>query len=288
MNKIQLFSILFIALLSCNNNNKTGQKDKIAMVFDKELSINDVKEIIPREMSIRDSIDYTQSFINKWIRKQLILKKAELNLSENELSDIQKQIEEYRASLFIFKYEQKYIQQHLDTSINEEDIKKFYYLHADEFKLQKNVVKVLFIKILLDDANKELKDWLIRYNKHDSVKINNYCNSNAVIHENFNNNWLYFDEITNMLPRKISDEEKMLKSSNLIEDKDTLFQYFVLIRDYRMKTETSPLKFVRNNIKTILLNKRRYELVCDLENSLYQDGVKYNHFKIFELDTLNE
>ena len=97
---------------------------------------------------------FVEKFINDWIRRQLLLSHAEINLSV-DLVKYEKQVEDYRASLLIFAYQQELINQNLDSAISFSDINDYYDSYISEFDLSKNIFKGRFIIIdkLAPDIN---------------------------------------------------------------------------------------------------------------------------------------
>ena len=107
--------IIFLAL-SCTKLETRNKEKSLARVMEKNLYPSDIRDIFPRNVSPEDSLLIQQNYVDEWVKKQLILQKAELNLTE-EQKDVRQQIEEYRSSLLIYKYEQNLILQKLDTLI---------------------------------------------------------------------------------------------------------------------------------------------------------------------------
>ena len=106
--------MLVLALFSCQNS-KNGKDDKpVAAIYDKVLYQSDLQGIMYDGISTNDSLVRTKVFIDNWIRRQLLIHQAENNLDKSEL-DCVKEIEDYRNSLIIYKYESMLIAQNLDT-----------------------------------------------------------------------------------------------------------------------------------------------------------------------------
>ena len=136
-----VFSALFLLLSSCFNNNE-GRI--IASVNEKDLMLEEVLEEMP--IQIEDSSFFVERYMNEWIRKQLMIYHAEINLS-SAIQNYEKQIKEYRASLLIYAYQQELINQNFDTSISLKQVKDYYNQYRDEFKLSKNIFKGRFIVV---------------------------------------------------------------------------------------------------------------------------------------------
>ena len=267
---------------SCTNTVDNEDKQPLARVFDEELYYEDIEEIIPGNLSPEDSIQQVSHIIEFWIRKQLLIKKAELNLTA-EQKDVTEQLEDYRASLLIHKYKQKFTDQKLDTTISEDDIEAYFDLHANEFRLTSNTVKALFIMIPNDAPNLTQIKRLYKSNREaDLLNLEDYCYQVARKFDDFDNKWIYFSQLMNLLPISIPKQEQFLQTRKSIEAEDSSYQYFLNIREYRLKGDTVPLDFVKGNIKGIILNKRKNQLLDDLENNLYQDALNHDNVEVYE------
>ena len=120
-NKIAIGLICLLALVSCQNS-KNGNGDRVvATVYDKTLYQSDLQSVLYEGISVNDSLVRTKSFIDNWIRRQLLIHQAENNIDKSEL-DFSRQIEDYRNSLIIYKYESMLIEQNLDTVVSDEEI----------------------------------------------------------------------------------------------------------------------------------------------------------------------
>ena len=124
MKRFAIGLILVLALFSCQNS-KNGSGDKVvATIYDKVLYQSDLQSVLYEGISVNDSLFRTKAFIDNWIRRQLLIHQAENNIDKSEL-DFSRQIEDYRTSLIIYKYESLLIEQNLDTVVSEDEIAKY-------------------------------------------------------------------------------------------------------------------------------------------------------------------
>ena len=121
MIKLLVFCSLGFVLLSCNN--KINEKDLLAKVYDKTLSRNDLNEVFPKSLKGKDSINFVNSYIKKWIEKNVLIYNANNNLTD-EQKNFENEMEEYKSSLLIYNYEKEFIFQKLDTVVAEKEIEK--------------------------------------------------------------------------------------------------------------------------------------------------------------------
>lgn len=278
MNIKQLFVFLAVVLLlsSCFNNNE-GRI--IASVNEKDLMLEEVLEEMP--IQIEDSSFFVERYMNEWIRKQLMIYHAEINLS-SAIQNYDKQIKEYRASLLIYAYQQELINQNFDTSISLKQVTDYYNQYKDEFKLSKNIFKGRFI-VVDRSAPKliNLNKWY-KSNKESSLEdLNDYCQQFAKEYYLEDDRWQYFSIFNQKLPEYIIEESYFLENTKGVVFEDDNLRYYVFIKDYLINGSISPLEMEQEKIKNVLLNKNKIEYLKQLEDELYQNGLALKKIKIY-------
>jgi len=281
MRKYIFITLIISILASCKDKELEGDKRPLAKVFDKYLYLEDIQGIITDDISSADSAAKINSYINNWVKKELLVKKAELNLSEED-NTIQKMIDEYRADLLIHTYMNELIQQKLDTIITEQQLEEYYQKQSAQFLLNFNIVKVLFVKISSDVKDLYKVRNLYRSDRADDLgKLEKLCRENAATFDNFSDEWVQFSNILEYLPEKLENQAEFLKYSQTIETKDSLHHYFVRIKDFKLTGEVSPLKFVESNLKTIILKERKSTLLSELEQAMFENALNNGNIKIY-------
>jgi hypothetical protein len=275
-----LLIVILIFALSCKNKSVVEEKP-LARVHNKFLYKSEMKSLFNSTISKEDSIVVARNYINDWIKKQLLVQKAELNLNE-ESKDIEKQIEDYRSSLLIFKYKQELIKQKLDTVITSEEIENYYNEYSGNFILNFNIVKALYLKISKEAPEiDKIKRWYKSTDAEDLSRLEDYCYQYATKYDDFNNSWIPFNNLLIEIPTNIGDQERYLKYNTYIETEDDLYYYFVKINEFSLKSTIQPLEYAKSKIKSILLNKRKFTFLEELENSVYNDALNHNEFVIY-------
>ena len=91
-----IIGIVFLLLLSnCDHFVKNSKEVVVAECYGKYLYESDLVGIVPENTSTLDSIQRVNSFIDSWIRRQVLIHQAENNLDKEALN-LDKQLEEYR------------------------------------------------------------------------------------------------------------------------------------------------------------------------------------------------
>jgi len=253
----------------------------VAQVSEKKLYQSELAQIIPKEIESQDSSLMANDYIRKWVKQELLIQKANENLTP-EQKNLTREIEEYRNSLIIYKYKNELMNQQMDTLVTANQIEQYYNANPDNFKLNSNIVKAIFIKVPTDVANTKLIKELVDDNSEEGKnELREYCIQYAKSFDFFDDNWVNFEIVKNSIPGDITDEKQFLDRNNLIELKDSNYYYLVTIQDYKLLNELAPIEYVRNNIKNLILNKRKIEFLKQVEENVYKEGVRQNKFKIY-------
>ncbi|NVO12130.1 MAG: hypothetical protein HXX16_19385 [Bacteroidales bacterium] len=277
--KIFLF-VVMVLLVSCFNRNSKEQKP-LAVVYDRFLYKADVKGIFPKGMTKGDSIKILNAYVDQWIRHNLMLKLSEEKLNE-EQKNVTKQLEDYRSSLLIFKYEQEFVLQKLDTAVSSEEIKSFYYNNISNFLVDETIVKALFVKLRKDTPYSDKIKELYRSTRDEDVKmLDNLAYQVAEKYDYFGDKWLPFNVLQRQFPYPLENSDDYLRNNRSIELEDGNYLYLISVREVMFKGQTSPLEYELANIKSVILNKRKQKLINDLENNIYNDALDHKKFQTF-------
>ena len=278
MNKYLLLLIAFTGIIACNN---TDNDQPAAKVNDNILYFSEISAIVPNNSNKEDSLLIADNYIHQWVKKQLIISKAELNLSEED-KDVSKMVEDYRSSLIIHKYQQQLIEQKLDTIVTSFQIDNYYRKFSNNFILNRNIIKALFIKIPKPVPDfKKIQKLYKSQKEEDWEELEDYCFQNATNFDNFSDQWINANELLSRMPLSSKSEDNLLKHRKHIESEDSTHYYFAKIKEVEFKNTVAPLPFVRDDIKKILINKRKIEFIRNLEENIYRDAESKNKFKIY-------
>jgi len=276
-----LLAVAAVFAGGCGKKSPTEGKTPLARVYDKYFFLEDLAEN-QTDLSKDDSAALVKNLIELWMQKQLMLNKAEMNLSDED-KDIDKIVEDYRASLLIDKYKREFLKEKLDTNISESEIQKYYNQYSESFVNNKVIVKAHFVKIPVVSDNVPLFRQQFSANKAaDTVQIREYIRRNGLISNDYTKKWITFTEIAGMLPSPITNIEPILKSTNFIQNQDEEAFYFVRFDEYKLAGEIKPLELVSEDIRLLLINKRKTELLKTLEINIYQNAVESGNIEIFD------
>ncbi len=268
------------AMISCRNLKSNPARIPVAKAGDKILYLDQIPEIFRDNSSKEDSIAAINNYVNSWARKEIMFAKALENLSEANRNEIEQQLQETRTNLYIYHYQRQMILEKMDTVVSEAEIENYYTNNQNLFHLNSSIVKALFIKIPsgLPDIDK-VRRWYTSSKPEDIRQLEAYCYNFADKYDDFGENWISFDKLAVEMPEEIINPEEFLRRYSFYETRDSLAYYFIAVRDYRLMSSIAPYEYVKNDIKSIILNNRRFEFLKNLENGIYEEAVKTNYFR---------
>ena len=281
MRRIALYiSFLALSLTACNSF--LAKDEPVARVGERQLTMKELSGYIPDYLDATDSALWADDYVKKWVQRELLLLKAEENLKA-DLKDVSKELEEYRNSLIVFRYKNELVKEKMDTTVSDTNIQKYFNEHRESFILNRNIVKAIYIKIPVQVSNPDnIKDLCMTDNKEKQAKLNEYCMSYAKAYDRFNDQWVAADMVLKNTPAVIKDQDQFLERNRFVESTDMNYYYIVCIRDYRLSGQVSPIEYVQNDIKNLILSKQKIEFLKQIEKDIYKEGVDNNKVKLFK------
>ncbi len=282
-----IFILFLFVCSSCDEiqffkSKKTKNRDEpvIASVGNKKLYISDIKIVMPEIISGNDSLAFIKSFITNWANQQLLLKKAEENISEVNDKEIDELVKNYRESLIINRYKENLINHQLDTIVTDNSIITYYEKNKNNFRLNEELLQLKFIYFGKDFLDKKE---VIQKFKSDSEQDLEDLENLTINFKNYqlrDSSWITYDKVLLKIPPfRYYSKEKLLKKTKFIQKEDSLGVYLVAVNDVLKRNDIAPLSYIKNNIKQLVLHKRKIKLVRDIEKTLINDAIKNNEFK---------
>ncbi len=287
MNKSLFHSVLFLSLVffsSCDNIFNKGTEEEgelVARVYESKLYQHDIVAVLPEGLSSEDSATFVQNFINVWAKNELMVYKAEFNLTD-EQKQFEEQIRNYRNDLLKYAYLQKYVDDRLDTSISELQIKDYYQANSQNFLLKENILKIRYIVVPQDAPElQDLKKWFKSSEVKDLEALLDYSLSFARSFSLEDTAWISFNDFRKLIPIRTYNQQDFLARNRWIELEEEGLIYLAQIKEYKIKDNAAPIFYVKDIIRNTLLNKKRLDLIADLEKNLVNDALKKKEFETY-------
>lgn len=280
MRNILIFNILLLTSCQYFQPKEDSSEPVIARVGDKTLVASNLYGLIPANLTSADSTIFVEKFVLDWVKKQLMIAKAEEAIDFNE-ARIQQKVLDYQYALMVHELEKKHIDANLNEEVSDEEVKEYYQQKAENFVLRQNLAKCIYFKIPSKAPNVwRLRRALKNYPK-DTAQLWDYTNEYAVKAFVEDSVWVKFDEVLLETPLKdVNDKISFLKTNSSIEVSDEDYIYFLKIFEYKVVGEIAPLEFIKESVEDIIINKRKIALKTELEKNIYEEAEQTNAFEI--------
>ena len=279
MKFIYVYLFLFFSACSLPTNEES---DAVARVGDNYLFRSDFQDQIgPRY--IGDSLQIVNRLIDDWAEQLLYLKKAEINLSSTEKKRLDELVMAYRNDLYVKTYKDKAIQSLLDSVVAPVEIQNYFEQNKSNFRTNKDLLRGRYVRVRNENYNlRTIRRSIRRFNDADKA----FLDSIALQFTTYSMNdsiWVQASQFFNRLP-SINERryKNFLKNDTFFELQDSLEVYLVVVEEVVLRNDLAPLEYVTPTLKQILINKRKLELMRQLDKEIIEEGLRQNTYEIYE------
>ena len=242
----------------------------VAQLGDAVLTMEELRERIPNNVSKEDSAALAQEIIQSWLKDALVLQEAE-KMSDQEKLAVERRIEDYRRSLLIYSYEQDWIKKNMDTVVTEDQILAYYEANKSSMKVNEHFLKLKFCS--LPEKSKEVKNMTSAFASDDISTWEAFCAQAGAKHYYNFTTYINWEQFAQLIPLAIADRSEFITRATSMQQINFNGEIiWVKIGSCLLPGDSSPLEMVRSNIASILLNIRKQELLQKMKNGLYDQA----------------
>ncbi|MEM1120235.1 MAG: hypothetical protein AAGJ18_07280 [Bacteroidota bacterium] len=284
LNSYRVWLFLIIAgngFFDCDNDTPTeeGADPLLATVQNKSLSLSELDGMFPQSATADDSIKIIKAYVERWIRKSLLMQEAERNIPKD--LNIDELVRDYRASLVQYSYEQQLVEQELDSTITKRELNEFYEKNKEQYQLDAPIIRCHFIKVPQDA--KDLADIRATWQANqasDQEKLLALCNKNATEYLLTDSIWYKVETLAKEMPEGTIDNNNIgRRKAFTIQDND--FIYFFRLLELVNRKQIAPLSYIEGQASKVILHRRKIKLLEEKKEDLYEQ--KANEVKVFPI-----
>lgn len=275
---------LALAISGCSGGgNANIPADAVASVGKDVLTAAQVRTQIPAGVTPDDSAGLAKAYIKSWVTARLVENVAAHDV---DMEEINRLTAEYRSELIMAQYRR--LMAASDPGIFSEDsLRAFYDSHNADFRLERPLIKGVYLKVP-DDA-KNLK--LIRrlYNSDRPVDIDRLekaANSTAIHYDYFRDSWVDWEQIETRIPIEFSaDHLARIGKHQPLDISAQGFVYLLSVSDFLPAGAPMPFEAARPLVRERLLALKRRAYDKALLNDLYEQSVADGTAVIYDAAT---
>ncbi len=271
MKKLAFLLLLIPFLYSCHS-----KKDRVVSeVYNDKLFESEVVQNIPSGLSTEDSLHFFQQYVENWINEKVILKEAKHVLSLKE-QNFDEQIKKYKEKLLIEAYYNKITSDSSQFNISDQEIKHFTKEYKVSEPIQKNVVRVNYIKLSKKSTvGNKIKEILFNETKRVANKnqLIALC-SDSIEYFLDDNQWILLEYLENDFPFSINNKEALLSEHKNIDVSDEQYRYLVVFLDFKTQFTSSETTEELETTKQMLLQQKKVNYINKMKKSLLEKAIK--------------
>ncbi len=280
------FVRLLCLILLCTTTTCKQQKSEIisgdkllAEVFNKHLYLSELKSMISENTSDQDSITIVNTYIQRWVREQLLMHEAERNIG-NDLN-IDDLVRNYRASLVRNNYEKILVRLQMDSTIAQEELLSYYEENKEQFQLDHNILRCYYMKVKKDHPQlADVNKWWESNDLEDFEKLLSFCSEHAEDYILDDSTWVKSIDILKKMPSSYTNDF-LLREGYTLNRTGESYQYFLKVNDAFIKGNIAPLDHVEDQVSRVILHKRKLKLLDDKKEEIYDLEARRNNIKIY-------
>lgn len=285
MNKF--VSIIAAALLlgSCSLFESVTKGEKVAQIGRAALYRTDIEKVIPKGIQPADSAALARQYIDSWAIRQLMLLKAEEQLPKGD-KDVAQLLEDYRVQLLVFRYENQFVEERLDTIVPVREREEYYNAHQGAFVGKNGVFKGRLVKMQNSSPNLQVMRKLAKSREIDELEeLEQFAYNSAYKYSNYNDDWVDLNIVAKEIGIPLDGLQQILEKEKLVaEVQDSVYTNVLQILEYIPPGEVTPFDYNSGKIKEIIISRRKQELLSNLQRDILNDAMDSKKLKIIEED----
>jgi len=272
-----LLLTVLLALSACGAPSLEPEEEEedllLARVYDKTLYLSEMEGMFPLSANAQDSQNIIQSYANRWLQEALILHEAERNTPED--LDLEKLVEDYRASLLRHSYEERLVSNEMDSVVTEEELQAFYEKNKEQYQLETPIIRCYFIKVPqpVPDLEELRQLWNNNGDPESLQALIQYCSQHAEAHILEDSTWHQVDDIAMQLPKGTLTQENAGNRRSLSLSNDN-YLYYLRIFEVKKDREISPLSYIQDQARRAILHSRKINFLEEQKRELYEREIR--------------
>ena len=253
MRRLLALVLVLATIVSCQ---RAGD-DVVARAYGNTLLQADIEGMVPEGTSPEDSAAIVTNYINQWLQQQVVLEKARKNVRKN----FDKELQNYKNSLMAYEYEQLVVAQLLDTNVGDEELRAYYESNKELFVLRFPIERSISVRMPKEHSSlPQLRRIMAKAQLSDADMdaVQRAAATFAVDYDFDSERWKPLHQQT--------DDEQYATVSHIYET--------------RQAGEAAPFEFERESIRTVILNRRKIDIIKNMQRDLIKEAAAKGEIEI--------
>lgn len=261
-----------VLLFACREEVSYAERSAVVSVGELYLYKDEADIVYAQQGRGADSVAFMQDYIERWAIDALFYEKAKENVVATD--EIDRMVENYRASLIQNLYQDRLITQQLLPTITDAEVRGFYDRELALFELSEPYVKGFYVKLPPKAKTRDVRNCFLHREQENLEELERLCTENGYEYQFFMEEWMPLADLAYKTP--LSEQqlmERLLKNS-VIEFTEEKSTYFICADSILKRNDTKPIEMVSGEIKELLINSKKAKFIKQVKRSLYEEALK--------------
>ncbi len=268
----------FALTIGCGKSKSdtaTADSEFVAQYRDSVLLLSDIMRRLPAGISAADSAALIRRIADQWIEGFLIEDLAASQI--DDMDRIDALTADYRRSLIADSYRRKMRRTGVQP-VDMNGVKAYYKAHASELRLERPIVKGLFIRIPASSRHiDDIRLWMHQADPDSYDALENTGRREATAFRYFADHWTDFDVIAGEIPSRLGDGDRFVESTKDFETELNGMVYILHLTDYRKSGTVMPEDYaapiIEDRMKALHLADYEAGLIRALRSSAVEKNI---------------
>ncbi len=275
--------VFLVTTVACKNDTHVVDDGPepvlLAQVFNYKLYFSDIKDLIQGHDNARDSTQQVRTLTEHWVRDRLILVEAEKKFPKE--ANMKKLLEDYRQSLLRHFFEQRTLEEQLDTVITEANLLEYYEANKHLHKLQSGILRGYYFKIIkpVSKNDKFLKLWPT-FPVKNFQEVLSYVEKHGVTNWSDSTEWHEMKMVIQLFPGQTLSSGAIRSNQGIVRE-DRKYIYLLYPLEVFHENDIAPLAKIREHAARFILHQRELELLEKIKKEIYDRDIQNERVKIY-------
>ena len=210
----------------------------VAQYRDSVLLLSDIVRQLPSGISSTDSLILIKKIADQWIEGFLIEDLAAGQI--DDMDRINSLTASYRRSLIADSYRRKMRRNGIQP-VDMKSVKAYYRQHATDLRLERPVVKGLYIRVPASSKHiDDIRQWMRQADPDSYDALENTGRREATAFRYFADQWVDFDVIAGEIPQRLGDADRFVENTVDFETELNGTVYILHLTDFRKSGTIMP------------------------------------------------
>ncbi len=268
-------AFLLLAIAGCKRFANPFEGERVVARAGREtLRQMDVEKALPAGVTGSDSLAWVTDYVNRWVRDQLKLIRADELFKDGFEAD-EELLESYRKILINRRLEHYFVTSAAGDSLySDKDLRDWYSTHTGDYVLDRTIVKGRVVAVPTEWRQRAaLRALFSDFMGDKRQEARAIAEKNGFVMREFDE-WTEYPAFLALLPtRRNQSYDDLVSKSGVQEMADGGVTYYFVVSEARAAGQTAPYELVSDIVRQTVSTRRRAEIIKAAEDSLFTKAI---------------